>query len=294
MLRDRMHLYLIEYAQGLDMTDLKMDKTTQFVDVENACPGLRFLDIQTDPVMQNTFTNDAAVDGSRFEYSTYQKSTVTLKFWLTFDNYEDFIEKKHDVERTFAQKAQLVIETSYRRNVMALCYFNSFENFEPANNAAHTCLFNVKLDNALGVWVSNLTSYMVEHWDHETPQDLRMPIRVGDPGWTLQPGDNRVYIPGDIPIKMTNPQVDCDIHMYGCGGDVRITNNTANNELYAHGDGVTGDLVWHGVDLRTADGIPINQYSTSSDFWLVPGWNDITLNGCSSAFIDTRFLFVNL
>lgn len=294
MLRDRMHLLIVGFARGLNVADIRDGTWTKMHDVEDIAPGLRFLDIETDPVMKSTFTEDPAVDGSRFEYSTYQKSTITLKFWLTFDSYPDFIDKKHDIEAYFAQKAGYAIASSYRPNIHAFCYFNSFENFEPTNNASHTCLFNVKLDNAWGCWYTNPSRTLAEHWNQQTVEDLRMPVRSGDPHWLLSPGVNHVFIPGDIAIQMTNPQVMCNIELYGAGGSAGISNADTNSELYAEGPGVTGDLIWEGVDLHKADGTPINQYSNSSDFMLNPGWNTVTLSGCSSAFINTQFIYTTL
>lgn len=295
MLRDRMHLWIVAFARGLNTYDIRDGQWTKMYDVESIAPGLRFLDIDTEPLMKSTFTDDPGVDGSRFEYSTYQKSTVTLKFWLTFDNYADFIDKKHDVERFFAQKAGFAICTSYRPNIHAFCYFSSFENFEPTNNASHTCLFNVKLDNAWGCWYSNTSSNLINHWDNRVIQDLQMPVRMGDPNWDMKPGSNKVYIPGDATIQMSNPQVICHIQMADCSGYVSINNKTNGTELVATGDGVNGDLVWWGLDLRTMDtNMPINQYSNSTDFWLNIGWNDIEVEGCSNAFIDTQFIFVTI
>lgn len=295
MLKDRMHLWIVGFMRGLDLVDIRDGQWTEMRDVESIAPGLRFLDIQTEPVMQNTYTNDPAVDGSRFEYSTYQKSTVTLKFWLTFDNYADFIDKKHDVERYFAQKAGFAIATSYRPWIHAFCYFNSFENFEPTNNSAHTCLFNVKLDNAWGCWYSETSSNLIKHWSTSIKEDLQLPVRMGDPNWELHPGENHVYIPGDTMIQMSNPQVMCHIEMADCSGSVLITNEDTGTELSASGDGIAGNLIWRGLDLRNMDdNTPLNQYSSSADFWLNPGWNTISVSGCSNAFIDTQFIFVTI
>lgn len=292
MLRNRLHLYIVGFARGLNMIDERRGGPTDAVDVEKISPGLRFLDIQTEPVMKNTFTDDPAVDGSRFEYSTYQKSTITLKFWLTFDDYLDFLAKKHDIEAYFAQKAGFSISTSARPNVHAFCYFNSFDNFEPTNAADHTCLFDVKLDNAWGCWYTLPSSELIKRWNNQIKQDLQMPVKIGDPNWDMKPGTNRVYIPGDVMIQLSSPQVTCNIEMADTAGSVSITNETTNTELSASGDGVSGDLIWEGLDLRRADGTPINQYSTSSDFWLNPGWNTINVSGCSNAFIDSSFIFV--
>ena len=65
------------------------------VDVRDVCPGLDFNGDDSNPVMTNTYTQDAGTDGSVYSYSQIANNTVTARFTLHFSDYYDYKLKKH-------------------------------------------------------------------------------------------------------------------------------------------------------------------------------------------------------
>lgn len=309
---DRLQVMVYRDFQGLNMGNSWWDShyEAEMVSVERICPNLHFLDLETEPSINNVYTNDAAVDGSRFQYNSLQKTTMTLHFWLQFTDYRDFIDKKHDIESFFSAKAGFDVATNYHPNIHARGYVNKIQ-IKP--NGDHDAIFDVTMDNAYGMWFTNKTSLLEEHWDSQTVRDLRMPksaLQNGKPTWKLHPGTNKVFIPGDVVVQLSNPIVQCNIHLNGCSDGVSVINKTNNTRLVAnnrhniHAAPISGNYVWMNLNFGKVVKIdpktkkitytPSNMYSNSTDFWLNPGWNTIELQNAASGYIDTSFYFTTI
>lgn len=289
--------------QGLNSSNSwwKSHDEATMTNVEKICPDLKLLDIQTNPTIQNTYAQDAGIDGSRFEYNNLAKTTIKLRFWLHWSTYEDYLDKKHDIQAYFAAKARFIIQTSYHPALHAACYTSKVDMNLPEDHAdLHDLVFDVELDNALGMWFTNSTDWIEKHWDSYMNSDLRLPsnITIDDLHWNLTSGTNKVYIPGDVMQQMTNPAMSTTITVHGASSGVKIFNKTSNTWLEAHDDKtsktkVPSSITWYNLNLCDGDDHPINMCSNSLDFWLDPGWNEIVLSNASSAYINTNFYFTN-
>lgn len=288
----RIHLNIYRDWGGLNSHNSWWDThdTAQMEDVESLFPDLRFLDYDINPVINNTFTNDAGIDGSSWQYNSAGQSTLTLHFWLHFDTYYDFLDKKRDIQNYFTSKAAFELSFSNHDIIHARCYTSKCD-MSLKEKGTHDLLFDVEMINALGLWFTNRTSFLQKNWKSEWMYDLHMAVGVSHPDWSLNAGTTNIYIPEGVRIQMTNPNMELGIKIYGASGSVSIKNETTGTELSAAGDGVTGNLTWYNLNLQNSDGEPINQYSNSRDFWIDPGLNKITLTGASGGYVDTRFFF---
>lgn len=286
-----MTLYIYRDWKGLNMTNSwwKDHDEAKMIDVETICPDLHFLDYSTDPTISNTYAQDAGIDGSRFEYNALQKTDVTLNFYLEFTDHEDFLDKKHDIQGYFASKAGFIIAAP-QHPYIHMCGYPSKVDIKETSE--HISVFSITLENALGMWYTNPTSYLEEHWGRDVMEDLRMPTNLTSPSWSLNSGHNSIWIAGQQMAQLTNPIMDCVISVSGASSDVKVINHTSNTSLEVK-DCPSSEIHWNNLDLRDSDNNPINQYSNSTDFWLDPGWNDIELVGASSGYINTRFYFTS-
>lgn len=289
---ERLHLNIYRDWGGLNSHNSWWDHhdTAEMVDIESLFPDLRFLDYEINPVINNSFTNDAGIDGSSWQYNSAGQSTLTLHFWLHFDSYYDFLDKKRDIQNYFTSKAAFELSFSNHPIIHARCYTSKCD-MTLKDQGTHDLLFDVEMINALGLWFTNKTSLLQKRWKSSWLYDLHMAVGVSHPDWSLKPGSNNIYIPEGVRIQMTNPNMELGIKIYGASGSVSINNETTGTELSAKGDGVTGNLTWYNLNLKNSAGEPINQYSNSRDFWLDPGVNKITLTGAAGGYVDTRFFF---
>ena len=305
---ERIHLWIAKAYRGLNMTDRWWQShnsmpTEDIEELPQFRGWLHFTDIDTNPSIKNTYSQDAGVDGSRFEYNNLQNTQVKLSFYFEFDDYADYMAKKHDVQAYFAAKATFTIETSYRPTLKADCYVSKAD-IKPTSD--HIAVFDVMLDNPAGMWHSNPTLMMSTKWLPYYNYDLRLPTRLsGVPDWSLHPGHNDIYIAGDQMVQLTNPNMHLNVWLYGTGSSFSVTNHSSNTQLSADLRGQSGGtMMWQNTNLyritktndtnNTFSGDPLNQYSNSTDFWLNPGWNDLELQGASSGYVDTPFYFTTM
>lgn len=298
--------------KGLNMTNSwwKDHDFATLTNVENICPDLVLLDMQTNPSISNVYTNDPGVDGSRFEYNNLQKTTIKLRFLLHWSSYEDYFDKKHDIQSFFAAKARFLLKVSYHPFLTAACYTSKVDMNLPEDHAGlHDLVFTVELDNALGCWYTNQASWMYQQWRHGDEshiiRDLRLPRSVVQQGpnalmWDIHEGESKIYQPGDFMIQLSNPEVECVVKVEGVHADtVSIENKTTNTQLVVKNDPQSGlsvpsSFTWSNLDLTDEDGNHINQLSNSLDFWIDPGWNDIIVSGASRVTFNPRFYFTTL
>lgn len=304
---DRIHLNIYRDWKGLNMGNSwwKNHYYSNMEDIEEMDQfqgWLHFLDIDTNPTITNTYNQDAGIDGSRFEYNVLSKTPIKLSFYFEFTDYEDYINKKHDVQSYFAAKAGFVIGTSFHPNIHA-CGYVSKVDIKPTSD--HIAIFDVTMDNALGMWYSNGTKFMENNWSNDMFYDLRMPTNFKEvPSWRLKPGHNKIFIGGDVMSQLTNPIMDCNIYLYSVGDNVKVINHTSNTTLEANPRDYDGDLVWMNLNLGKLIDVdpkshkitykPFNEVSNSLDFWMDPGWNDIEVQGCDGGYLDTRFYYTNI
>lgn len=300
--------------KGLNMINTwwKDHDMAELTNVENICPDLHLLDMQTNPTIKNVYASDAGVDGSRFEYNNLQKTTVKLRFWLHWHSYQDFFDKKHDIQSFFAAKARFLLKTSYHPYLTAACYPSKVDITLPDDHSdMHDLVFTIELDNAFGYWYTNQASWMWAQWrngkgESQIIRDLRLPRDVVQQGpdalmWDLREGTTKVYQPGDFMIQLSNPNVECVVKVEDVHSDtVTIENHTTNTSLIVSSDEASGmkvpqDFTWSNLDL--VDGITgnhINQLSSSLDFWIDPGWNEIEFHGANRLTLNPRFYFTTV
>lgn len=117
--------------------------------------------------------------------------------------------------------------------------------------------------------------------------------------WDLREGTSKVYQPGDFTLQFSNPTIECEVKVFNATQRVTIENHTTNTSLVVQDDPASGMKVpnyftWSNLDLRDDDGNPINQLSSSLDFWIDPGWNTIEIHGAERVTFNPRFYFTTL
>lgn len=309
---DKLKVLVYRDWQGLNATNSwwKDHDMATLTNIENICPDLKLLDVQTNPTISNTYTNDAGIDGSRFEYNNLQKTPIKLRFWLHWGSYQDYFDKKHDIQAFFAAKARFLLKVNYHQYLTAACYPNKVDLNLPDDHAElHDLIFTVELDNAMGCWYTNQASWMWHEWAEgeggsQIIRDLRLPRDVVQQGpdalmWDLREGTSKVYQPGDFTLQFSNPNIECEVKAFNASSKVTIENKTTNTSLVVQDDPASGIKVpsyftWSSLDLRDDDGNPINQLSNSLDFWIDPGWNTIEIHGAERVTFNPRFYFTTL
>ncbi|WP_242362050.1 phage tail domain-containing protein [Limosilactobacillus antri] len=308
---DNIRMKIYRDWAGLNMTNSwwKDHKSASLENVEDiVCADLHFLDYNTNPSISNTYIQENGIDGSRFEYSDYKKTTLTLNFHLEFSSYKDFLDKKHDIQSYFVAKAAFIISFSNHPSLRCRCYTQKCE-IKPSG--PHDSIFSIEMDNPLGLWYSEATDNLADLiWEKDNNgnsrinqaevESLRRDFRLNR-SWgpedliglrELKPGHNKCMWAGDVMMQMTNPLMDFDVYLYGCSNGFQLINHTTNTSLTGDSS-INGDAEWDGLNLCKSSGGPINQHTSSTDFWIDPGENDIELIGANSAKISTRFWFIN-
>ena len=292
-------LLIAKTWDSFNVTDTWWDKhdSVPLHDVEKViCPDLHFLKITSDPTYNNIYSESSMMDGAQYESSSYAKTQVKLNFHLHYIDDEDFMRKKHDIQRYFSPKASFHVASPYRPALMAVLYVNAVPIDKTTD---HDTLFTVTMDNPHGMWYSNPTSNLVNNWNPSIATDLEFDIDAAkggkSPNWYLHPGMNKIYIAGDALIQMTNPIVDCSVKVKEPRNFVSVINHTNKTSLSFDSESVPDNsMTWHGLDLRDdSNNQPLNQFTNETDFWLSPGWNQIELVGANEGFIDTRFYYTN-
>lgn len=277
--------------KGLNMYNKWWDThdTATMTNVEDICPDLHVYDFLTNPTPSVTYSNDPGVDGSRFEYSNLTKTQMQIKAFFTFTDLADYWEKKNAIQSYFVAKAGFILQTNLHPARHAVGYVTKCD-IKPSSN--HVADFSVMMDNAFGMWFTNSTSWLENNWESYLNRDLEVPTAFKQPpSWWLSAGDNRIWFAGRQMSQLTNPIMDCKISIYGVGGDGFKLINHSTNTMYEYHGGDGGDMIMYNLDLRNSDGDPVNQYTSSTDLWFNPGYNDIELQGAASGYIDTRFYF---
>lgn len=243
------------------------------------------------PVLTNTYLDNTGTDGSTIAYSSFDKNTVSAKFWLHFGDWYDFKLVVHEVYRLFMTKQLIRIRTDAEPAIVKYVRTMPFE-ITPIEDGAHDALFTIPFDNPSGYKYSlarsnNLYTYDAELWQ------LGMNLPNGeDLNYHFTTTSFRVYNASDIAIDPYYQRHDLQIICKFSGNSLKLTNTTNGTEWeYQKAATKTDAIVKDGIHT-TLNGEPASGNTDFCDIILDPGWNDISATGATDIDITFSFPFI--
>lgn len=271
---------------------IQIGKGTEFT-ADKITPNLTFLQLDSTPSFSNAYQTMNGVNGSIYQSSQFNKSTVNLKFLIKFSSWKDLDLAKHDIYRTFLTKEIIRVRCSTAPNKVYYCRAMPFA-IAPTKVGNNGAVFTVPLDNPTGLAYSICTSDELDNLEKTDNWSYGMNLLTSTP--TPYYFENmtsfKVYNPSDTDINPYLQNDSLDIKLHFKGYKYYLTNTTNGSEWHYNNpsDG-SDEILLHGVHTQK-NGQPD---STSTDFGhiiLDKGWNEFTIQNADINDITFSFPFV--
>lgn len=258
------------------------------VNVTQEINGLRFLGLDTLPVITNGYQENEGTDGVIPRISYYGKSTVAANFHLHFKDYTDFLLAKRMIYQFFLKKGTYRLRTEIEPYIVYYVRSMQFE-VKPYQNGSKDALFTIPFENPSGYSYSIQNSDELVDWQlgMNLPFDKEIKYRFTDKKIHLF---NPSAIEIDPYFQRHKLKIICDCE----GPRIQITNETTNTE-WSYNKPVKKN------DILVLDGIQtfLNGNFSSKDtnfghLTLAPGWNDLVVSGATTSDITFSFPFIYL
>lgn len=253
--------------------------------------GLRFMGIDnagSSPQWTNAYNDQPGLDGSPFAFQTLGKRTLTVKFWLHFTDYQDFVLAKHDVYRLFGHRKAIRIRTDSSPDKVFFAYVTPFD-IAPIADGANDANISIPFDVPNGVY------YSMHRSDHQdNPRQFGQNLLAGDqPFYEFRTSNFKVYNDSDITVDPYHQRHDLKL-IISFGGDKFAIKNTTTNTSMEYKKAIGGSsLIWDGQSLTWyKDGKNDNTNADDGYLTLDPGWNSITIDGANN--VDVTFSFPSI
>lgn len=261
------------------------------IDAREICSGLDFLGDDSDPVMANTYTADAASDGQRYSYSQIANNVINVKLALHFSDYYDYKLKKHELARFFMQKGLYQIRTDAEPGIIKQVRAGNFTIETPQMTTYKE--FTIPFDNPSGVkWSYAYSDELMEYRQNKWQIGMNLPNEDLQYHFVNQ-HHFRVYNASDIMID-PRQRYPLQIIVTGYRGNLDLVNETTGDEFIYSGGLVPEDkLILDGVSAYK-NGKVVNGDTNLAWIRLEPGWNDFKIFGYDPVDITFHFRFVYL
>lgn len=261
------------------------------IDVEDITSGLRFLDDTQSPNIANAYTENAGIDGSIFNYSSFSKNIINARFWLRFGDWYDFKLAQHDIFRVFSTKEPIRIRTDAEPAIVKFVRAGNFD-ITPMGDGSMDSVFTIPFENPSGYKYSYLTSdnpylYETEGWQ------IGMNLPNGqDLHYHFTTPNMRIYNASDITVDPYYQRHELKIICKFEGNSLKLANKTNNSvwEYKAKSDGKES-IILDKINTFT-DGSPTSYNTDFGNIVLEPGWNDIVATGATTLDVTFSFPFI--
>lgn len=267
-------------------------------DIAERVPGLTYLGDDANLATTNQLSQFGSLDGSIYQYKTFNSYQVPAKFLLQFDDWYDYKLAKHEINQIFGTRKIMRIRTDAE---MAIVRFvlPTFPEIAPAQENAHWATFTENFDNPSGYRYSIARS---DHYSSVVTDDLQMGMGfdyyvINDiqiPSYHFMTNSFKVFNPSDIPIEPYAQKHDLKIYIKFKGNSLTLNNKTTGDSYsYKKASNGTDNIVLDGI-VTTLNGQPASANTNYGDITLTKGWNEFTVIGANSSDITFSFPFIYL
>lgn len=267
-------------------------------DIAERVPGLTYLGDDANLATTNQLSQFGSLDGSIYQYKTFNSYQVPAKFLLQFDDWYDYKLAKHEINQIFGTRKIMRIRTDAE---MAIVRFvlPTFPEIAPALENAHWATFTENFDNPSGYRYSIARS---DRYTTLATDELQLGMNFykylvneeNMPSYTFTTTSFRVLNPSDIPIEPYTQKHDLRILIKFKGDSLTISNKTTG-DIYTYKKPSDGSeqIIIDGI-TTTLNGKPASGNTDYGDLSLTTGWNEFTTSGASSLNITFSFPFIYL
>lgn len=262
------------------------------IDAREICSGLDFNGDDSDPVITNTYTNDAGSDGEVYSYSQIANNVVNTRFTLHFSDYYDYKMKKHELARFFMQKGLYRIRSDAEPGIVKFVRAGNFTIEAPQMTTYKD--FTIPFENPSGVkWSFAYSDDLMEYDQNLWQESMNLPNGVDLQYHFINQHEFDVYNASDIDLD-PRQKYPVQIMVTGFNGSLDMVNETTGDEVVYTG-GLSSDdtLILDGLSVYK-NGKIANKDTNLGWIRLKRGWNHFKIYGCNPVDIRFHFRFVYL
>lgn len=263
------------------------------IDAEDITSGLRFLDDDSDPVLTNTYANDAIIDGQAYSYSQVGMNTINSRFVLHYGDWYDYKMKKHEIARFFMQKGLYRIRTDAEPGIVKFVRAGNFTIKNPEDRS-HYIQFTIPWENPSGVkWSLPYSDDLMEYDQDLWQYGMNLPNGIDLHYHYVNTHNFDIYNASDIDIDPVE-RYPLQIIVTGFHGKFDMVNETTGDEIvYTEPLEPEDKLVWDNLSVYK-NGELDNGSSNLAWIRLKQGWNHFKIYGYDNIDITFHFRFVYL
>lgn len=263
------------------------------IDAEDITSGLRYLDDDSDPILTNTYAQDAVTDGQAYSYSQIGMNTINSRFFLKYSDWYDYKMKKHEIARFFMQKGLYRIRTDAEPGIVKFVRAGNFEIKNP-ENGTHIVQFTIPWENPSGVkWSFAYSDELMEYDKNLWQYGMNLPNGQDLQYHYVNTHNFDIYNASDIDLD-PREKYPVEIILTGFHGKFDMVNETTGDEIvYTDPLNPEDTLVWDGLNVYK-NGKLDNGASNLAWIRLKREWNHFKIYGYDNVDIRFHFRFVYL
>lgn len=269
---------------------MKIGDEAEF-DIVDKVKGLKYLGDDSTLASTNQLLQIPGIDGAVNQYKTYSNYQVPAKFFLRFENWQDYKLAKHQINRLFSSRKLIRIRTDVEPAMVRFVMPNPPE-IAPTEAGAHYTSFTENFDNPSGYRYSLYRSDSLPNIANGWQFGMNLPKTL--PSYHFTSKSFKVYNASDIAIEPYKQKHDLRILFKFSGSQMKITNKT-NGSSYTYKNSSNGNdqIILDGI-RTTLNGNPASANTDYGTITLETEWNDIDVSGADSVDITFSFPFIYL
>ncbi|WP_270775316.1 phage tail domain-containing protein [Ligilactobacillus acidipiscis] len=264
------------------------------INVEDIAPDLEYLSESSSPAIANTYTDNAGIDGSQYNYSAFGRNVVTANFVLHFSTWYSFELAKHDIYRIFSTKQVIRIRTDSSPAVVKYVRSAPFE-IKPISDGSHDATFSIPFENPSGYLYSLVNSDVLKEYSQNAWQyGENLPNGKDLQYQFVDQSKFSVYNASDIPVDPYFQRHELKIIIKHNGGAFGIQNETTGDLYRFNGSMNSNDtLMIDGINSYLNGNLVDNQ-TNYGYISLATGWNSFKTISATDLDITFSFPFIYL
>lgn len=269
---------------------MKIGDEAEF-DIADKVKGLKYLGDDSTLASTNQLLQIPGIDGAVNQYKTYSNYQVPAKFFLRFENWQDYKLAKHQINRLFSSRKLIRIRTDVEPAMVRFVMPNPPE-IAPTEAGAHYTSFTENFDNPSGYRYSLYRSDSLPNIANGWQFGMNLPKTL--PSYHFTSKSFKVYNASDIAIEPYKQKHDLRILFKFSGSQMKITNKT-NGSSYTYKNSSNGNdqIILDGI-RTTLNGNPASVNTDYGTITLETEWNDIDVSGADNVDITFSFPFIYL
>lgn len=269
---------------------MKIGDEAEF-DIADKVKGLKYLGDDSTLASTNQLLQVPGIDGTVYQYKTYSNYQVPAKFFLRFENWQDYKLAKHQINRLFSSREKIRIRTDTEPAIVRFVVPNPPE-VAPTEAGAHYASFTENFDNPSGYRYSLYRSDSLPSIANGWQFGMNLPEPL--PSYHFTNKSFKVYNASDIAIEPYKQKHDLRILFKFSGSQMKLTNKT-NGSSYTYKNSSNGNeqIILDGIST-TLNGNPASANTDYGTITLEKKWNDIDVSGADSVDITFSFPFIYL